>query len=199
MCFGGGDKATKQAASSEAARKKQVADATAAIERAFGGGGRKAQLDEFIAAIRGEFTTEAKRQKVIANRRGKFSSARAGLTGGSAAADAQVTRGTQFQTGLLESERLAQSSLSSLVSADEQSKRNLIGLAQGGASVSTAAQNAAAALRSNISSARSGTSVASLGNIFASSNEVLQSAEEAAERRRGLRESQVFADPFSRG
>ena len=198
MCFGGDDKATKEAARVEAARKKQVADATSAIERAFGGTGRQGQLDEFIAALRGEFTTEAGRQRTIADRRGRFSTARSGLTGGSAAADAQVRRGEQFQTGLLESERLSQSALAQLVSADEASKRSLIGLAQGGASVSTAAQQAANALRSNIAGARSGSSVASLGDIFAESTSIISGAEEAAQRRKGLAESKVFADPFSR-
>ncbi len=199
MCFGDGDKATKAAERAEAERKKQVADATSAIEQAFGGTGRQGQLDEFIAALRGEFKTEAGRQRDIANRRSRFSVARSGLTGGSAAADAQVRLGEQFQTGLLESERLSQASLSDLVSADEASRRSLIGLAQGGGSVSSAAQNAANALRSNIAGARSGTAVSSLGDIFAESSEIARSAEEAAERRRGLQASQVFADPFSRG
>ena len=89
MC-GGRDKATKAATAAETARKKQVADATSAIERAFGGGQRKDQLDAFIKALRGEFTTEAGRQKTIADRRTKFSLARSGLTGGSAAADVSM-------------------------------------------------------------------------------------------------------------
>ena len=199
MCFGGGDKATKAAAAEEAARKKQVSDATSAIERAFGGTSRQGQLDEFIKALRGEFTTEAGRQRGIASRRGRFSAARSGLTGGSAAADAQVRIGEQFQTGLLESERLSQAALADLRSADEASRRSLIGLAQGGSTVTSAAQNAANALRSNIAGARSGTAVSSLGDIFAESTEIISGAEEAAERRRGLKESKVFADPFSRG
>ena len=198
MC-GGSDKATRAAAEAEKARKKQVADATAAIERAFGGTARKGQLSNFINALRGEFTTEAGRQKTLADRRAKFSLARSGLTGGSAAADVKVDIGRQFQTGLLESERLAQGSLADLVAADERSKLNLIGLAQGGGSVSAAARNAATALQSNIAGARAGTAVTSLGDIFASTAEVSKSAEEAAQRRRGLEESQVFAPPFSRG
>ncbi len=199
MCFGGGDKATKAAQTAEDARKKQVTDATAAIERAFGGEGRKGQLDDFINALRGEFTTEAGRQKTLADRRAKFSLARSGLTGGSAAADVKVDIGRQFQTGLLESERRSQASLADLVAADQRSKLNLIGLAQGGGSVSDAARNAATALQSNIAGARSSTSVESLGDIFAATTDVSKAAEEAAQRRRGLEESQVFADPFSRG
>ena len=198
MC-GGRDRATTAAQTAEDARKKQVTDATAAIERAFGGAPRQRQLDEFISALRGEFTTEAGRQKTLVDRRAKFSLARSGLTGGSAAADVKVDIGRQFQTGLLESERLAQGSLADLIAADQRSKLNLIGLAQGGASVSDAARNAATALQSNIAGARAGTAVTSLGDIFAATSDVSKSAEEAAQRRRGLEESQVFAPPFSRG
>ncbi len=198
MC-GGRDDATKAAQAAEETRKKQVADATGAIERAFGGGERQGQLDDFIKALRGEFTTEAGRQKKIIDRRAKFGLARSGLTGGSTAADTKVNIGRQFQTGLLESERLSQASLSDLVAADQASKRQLTALAQGGGSVASAAQSSAAALRSNIAGARSSTAVSSLGDIFADQASVSRAAEEAAERRRGLRESQVFADPFSRG
>jgi len=198
MC-GGRDRATKAAQTREDARQLQVEQSTAAIERAFGGSQRQGQLQDFINALRGEFTTEAGRQKTIADRRAKFSLARGGLTGGSAAADLKVDIGRQFQTGLLESERLSQGSLADLVAADQRSKLNLIGLAQGGASVGDAARNAATALQSNIAGARSATSVESLGDIFASTAAVSKSAEEAAQRRRGLEESQVFAAPFSRG
>lgn len=198
MC-GGSDKATKAAAEAERKRKQQVEQATSAITRAFGGGQRKGQLDDFIKALRGEFTSEAGRQKTVADRRAKFSLARSGLTGGSAAADTKVGIGRQFQKGLLESERLSQSSLADLVAADQASKQSLIALAQGGSSVASAAANSATALQSNIAGARSRQNVESLGNIFADTASVSRSAEEAAERRRGLRESQVFADPFSRG
>lgn len=198
MC-GGRDDATKAAQVAEAERKKQVANATSAITNAFGGSQRKGQLDAFIKALRGEFTSEAGRQKVSADRRAKFSLARSGLTGGSAAADTKVGIGKQFQKGLLESERLSQASLADLISADQASKQSLIALAQGGSSVASAAANSATALQSNIAGARSRNNVESLGNIFADTADVSRAAEEAAERRRGLRESQVFADPFSRG
>ncbi len=198
MC-GGRDKATKAAQKAEEARQRQVREATFAIDRAFAGPQRRGQLDDFIKALRGEFTTEAGRQKKVIDRRAKFGLARGGLTGGSAAADVKTDIGRQFQTGLLESERLSQASLSDLVAADQASKQQLTALAQGGASVSTAAAQSASALQSNIAGARSKTSVASLGDIFAQQASVSQAAEEAAGRRKGLRESQVFAEPFSRG
>ncbi len=197
MCFGGGGSAAEAAQQEETARKQQVADATAAIDRAFTG--RTGQLDDFIAALREEFTTEAQRQKGDADRQLKFSLARGGLTGGSAAADAGTTLGDEFQRGLLKGERLSQASLAELTSADEQSRQQLIALAQGGASVSTAASQAGRSLRSNLEGAKATGLAQSLGDIFGDTRSLFVRQQEAAERRRGLKESELFAAPFSRG
>lgn len=198
MC-GGADKATSAAAETERRRRIQVANSTNAIERAFGGESRQSQLEDFVNALREQFSTEASRQRKDVSRRSKFGLARSGLTGGSAAADRSVNIGRQFQTGILEGERLSQSSLADLISADERSKQNLIALAQGGASTTSAAQQAGAALSSNLKSAGSRANISSLGDIFGDVEGVLTTSEKAAGRRRGLRESEIFADPFSRG
>lgn len=198
MC-GGSDKATKAAQTREDERRRQVAASTSQIERAFGSDARKSQLEDFVNALREKFSSEAGRQKKSVKRRSKFGLARSGLTGGSEAADRSVEIGRQFQGGIIEGERLSQSSLSDLISADERSKQNLISLAQGGASVTSAAQSAGEALRSNLSGASSRSSISSLGDIFSDLESSLVASEKAAGRRRGLRESEIFADPFSRG
>ncbi len=198
MC-GGTDPATAAAQARETSRLKQVKASTSAIESAFGSRSRKRQLEDFVNALRAKFSTEASRQRKDVNRRSKFGLARSGLTGGSAAADRSVDIGRKFQAGIIEGERQSQSSLSDLVSADERAKQNLIALAQGGASVSASASQAGEALRSNLSGASSRTTASSLGDIFSDVEANLTAAEKAAGRRRGLRESEVFADPFSRG
>jgi hypothetical protein len=174
-----------------------VKDATAAIDRAFGG--RQGQLDDFVSALREEFKVDAFKQKEVADRQLKFSLARGGLTGGSAASDAGTKLGGEFQKGLLQGERRSQGALSDLRSADERSKQQLIALAQGGAGVSSSAQNAANALRTNLSGAKARGFSDGLGDIFTETRGLFTRQQEAAERRRGLRESDVFADPFSRG
>ena len=60
MC-GGGSGASKRAEAAEQERTAQVARSTAAIDKAFAG--RSGQLDDFLAALRENFTTEAQRQK----------------------------------------------------------------------------------------------------------------------------------------
>ncbi len=196
MCGGGSSKASDEAARQETARKKQVTDASAAIDRAFAG--RGGQLDEFADALRGQFRTEAERQKGVADRQLKFSLARGGLTGGSAAADAGTELGREFQEGLLKGERRTQGSLADLLSSDEASRRNLLALAQGGAGITESATSAAAALRSNIAGAKAEGLASDLGDIFTSTRGLFKQQQEAAARRRGLKESEVFADPFSK-
>ena len=195
MC-GGNDRATRAAERAEEERQQQVRDATAAIDRAFAG--RQTQLDDFVNALRAQFTTEAERQKTIADRQLRFSLARGGLTGGSTAADLGENLGEEFQRGLLQGEALAQQSLGDLVLQDEAARSNLIGLAQGGADATTAATQATNTLRSNLTAARGRAGVESLGDIFANTRNVFVQQQEAAARRRGLRESEVFANPFSR-
>ena len=197
MC-GGSDRATRQAQANEERRRREIMQATTAIERAFGSGARADQLDEFINAWRGQFTTEARKQKEDAARRAKFASARSGLTGGSADADLKVKLGESFQSGLLKGERLSQEALSDLKTADVRSKQDLLALAQSGINVSSASMQAAQALQSNLAGARAKIGAESLGDIFGEIESNLVAAEQAAQRRRGLRESEVFANPFSR-
>lgn len=196
MCGGGGSGVAKRAERAEIERKRDVRRATSAIDSAFAG--RGTQLDDFVAALREQFGAEAGRQKTLADRQLKFSLARGGLTGGSAAADTGTELGEEFQRGILKGERLSQSALADLKSADEASRARLVQLAQGGASVTSSATNAARALSSNIEGVRSTSGIESLGDIFGDVRSLFVEQQEAAERRRGLKESEVFAAPFSR-
>ena len=197
MCGGGGNDAAKEARRAEEERKAQVREATAAIDRAYAG--RGSQLQEFLNAMRSEFRTDAFKQKEEADRQLKFAMARGGLTGGSASADAGTKLGEEFTKGLLQGERQAQDALGRLRASDEASRADLIRLAQGGADVTTAASQAARALQSNLEGARASSLVTGLGDIFSSTRDLYKRQQEAAARRRGLAESEVFADPFSRG
>jgi hypothetical protein len=197
MCGGGKDRASRAAQTAEDERQRQVRDSTAAIDRTFAG--RQGQLDEFANALRENFRTDAEKQKTVADRQLKFSLARGGLTGGSAAADAGTQLADEFQEGLLSGERKVQGSLSDLALADEGSRRNLVALAQGGASIGTSTNQAGNALRSNLASARSSGLATDLGDVFSNTRGLFVKQQEAAARRRGLQESNVFAEPFSRG
>jgi hypothetical protein len=143
MCISGSNKATRQAAKAEEQRTAQISAGNQAVDRAFED--RQPQYDQFADALRSFYRTDAERQKTIADRQLKFSLARGGLTGGSAAKDAGTNLGREFTEGLLGAERQTQTSLADLLSRDEQSRMNLLSLVQGGADATSAASRAASA------------------------------------------------------
>jgi len=185
MCGGGSDRAARQAAAAEAERKAEIARGTDLIDQAF--------------AARQHYTADAERQKEIADRQLRFSMARGGLTGGSAQADANTELGREFSEGLLSAERQAQVGLADLMSRDDASRMNLLALVQSGANATTAAQQAGAAMRSNIQNAKSTGMVEGLGDVFGGTANLYKQQQEAAARRRGLKEAEIYANPFMRG
>lgn len=199
--MGGSNRAQRAAEQSERARQSQIGAATRSIDQVFDSPSRKAQQDDFVSALREFFTEDANRQKQVADRGLKFSLARTGNTGGSLAADTGRNLNDEFTRGLLEAERRAQGSLADLRSQDEQSRLNLIQLAQSGLDTTTAANRAAGAIRSNIEAGKTGSRVQGLGDIFGATADIRKRQEEAdAFRRAQLAPvGSQFAAPFSRG
>lgn len=196
MCIDGGNKASKQAAKAEARRTNEITRGNRAIDQAFGA--RQPQYDDFVRNLREFYTADAERQKGVADRNLRFSMARGGLTGGSAQADANANLGREFGEGLLQAERQAQGGLADLMNRDESTRMNLLQMVQGGTNATTAAERAAAAMRSNALGAQSNSMVTGLGDIFGGTADLYTKQQQAAERRRGLKEAEVYANPFSR-
>jgi hypothetical protein len=178
-------RAQRAAEQAEAERQAQIRAATERIDAAFGSPARQRQYDDFLGALRDYYTQDAQRQKVIADRNQRFALARSGLTGGSAAVDAGRTLRDEYNRGILSAERQAQGALSDLMAQDQQSRLNLIQLAQSGADAATTAQNAANAMRVNIAGAQSSARAQGLGDIFGGTADLYRRQQEAAERRRG--------------
>lgn len=197
MCGGDPDKASKRAEAREAQRQREIRQATAAIDRAFAG--RQPQYDAFLKALRDQYGSEAARQKQIVDRKAKFSLARGGLTGGSAAADLGRLIAEDYTQGVLRGEQLSQSRLADLISADESSRANLISLANQGTGIGSVTTGAANMLRANLQGAKSAGLASDIGDVFGGVADVYRRQEEAAARRRGFSESEIYSDPFSRG
>lgn len=198
MCIGGGGGGDAQAAAEAAERQRQreITRGTTAVNQAFAQ--REPQYQAFVDALRQHFLTDAQRQKEVADRQLRFSLARGGLTRGSAAADAGTDLGREFQEGIMQGERQAQAGLADLRARDEQTRMNLLSMVQGGMGATSAAQQAANAMRSNIGGARSEGMVSGLGNIFGGTADLYRRQQEAAQRRRGVTEAERYSDPFSR-
>lgn len=182
--MGSNDDAQKQARRDEAGRTARIRDTTARIDATFDSPERQQQYDNYAAALRGQYTMDAGRQKAIADRNLRFSMARGGLTGGSAAADGGASLRDEYSRGILDAEGRVQGGVADLRGSDQQSRLNLIQLANAGTDTTSAVANAGAALRSNLATARGAGIGQGLGDIFAGTTSIYKKQQEAAERRR---------------
>jgi len=196
MCGGGNTDASDAAQAREDERQAEIERSTSAIDAAFGN--RGAQQQEFVNSLREFLTGDVRRQQKVAGRRSKFGLARSGLSGGSQAVDQGRTLAEEFTEGLMKAERGAQSGLANLKGQDEQARLQLLSLAQTGLKSGTAAARASEAIRSNLAGATATGLQSDIGDVFGKTANLFRAQEEAAERRRGVKEAEVFADPFSR-
>jgi hypothetical protein len=169
----------------EQTRQRQITRTTGQINAAYDAPGRQKQYDDFLNAVRQNYTEDATRQKGIADRGLKFSMARSGLSGGSADVDARRTSGEEFQRGILQAEDRAQGALGDLRSADEQSRLQLIQMAQSGLDATTAAQRSQAAISAGAQTAMAKSKADGLGDIFGQTAKTYDAQQVAAAQRRG--------------
>lgn len=197
MCGGGSSSASDAAQQREDERQAEIGRSTSAIDAAFGN--RGAQQQEFVNSLREFLTGDVRRQQKVAGRRSKFGLARAGLSGGSQSVDQGRTLAEEFTEGLLKAESGAQSGLANLKASDEQARLQLLGLAQTGLKSGTAASRASEAIQANLAGATASGFQQDIGDVFGKTANLFRAQEEAAARRKGVSEAEVFADPFSRG
>lgn len=185
--MGGGEsrRARQAAEQTEQNRQARITNTTGAINAAYDAPQRKQQYADFVNAVRQRYTDDANRQKDVASRQLKFSNARGGNTGGSTDVDTRRTLGEEYSRGILDAEGKAQGSLADLQAQDEQSRQQLIGLAQSGLDQTTAAQRAGASTQFNAASARDSAFGKGLGEVFGGTADIYKKQQEAAAFRRG--------------
>lgn len=199
MGAGAGNGATRRAEQEEKARQARMASGERSVNAAFDSPERQSQYADFIKALRENFMLDATRQKGVADRRLKFANARSGNTGGSVAVDSNRRLGEEFTKGILGAENLAQGSLSDLKADDEASRQSLIGMIRSGADATTASSRMMQMQSSNALGAKSRAVTNGLGDIFSGTSDVYLRSEDAAARRRGMRDAQqsLYAKPFT--
>ena len=168
MCFGSGgsSSAQDQANANEAARQATITTNDASINSLFDSPDRQAQIGNFLDASRQFYTNDLNRQKTQNDLQLKFAEARGGQTGGSVAVDAGTRSGQDYQTGLINAERLAQQGASNLRGQDQSAKLNLLSLAQSGANTTTINQEGASYLQNDLASAKAGNNLNEIGGAF---------------------------------
>lgn len=154
MCGGSSNRATAQAEQNERERQAQIARSVGAINQAYNAPERQQQIDEYRAATEALLMQDLDREKGDADRNARFAMARLGLSGGSADVDTNQRLAETYQRSVLEAVRQAQGAAAQLQGQDQQSRQNLIALAQSGVDATTSAQQAAESLRVNLANAR---------------------------------------------
>ena len=181
----GAEKAQQAAQQADAERRASIAGTTARINQVYDAPERQAQYGDFISALRQQYTTDLGRQQTKTARQLKFSTARGGLTGGSADTTGRRKLGEEFTRGVLAAEDKAQGGLGALKAKDEGSRMNLIQLASTGLDATTAARRAAETADVNFSGARGDSLASGLGDVFATANSNIRTQQDAAARRQG--------------
>lgn len=178
-------RAEKRATAAEAERQAAISSATGRVNDVFDSPERGAQQNDFLQALRDQYMMQADRQKRVADRNLKFSMARGGLTGGSAAVDANRTLGEEYTEGVLGAENRAQGALGDLKSQDEASRMGILQMVRNGMDATTAAQRAGSAMQANAQSTSGRALADGLGEMFGTTSTLYKQQAEAAERRRG--------------
>jgi len=189
-------KAASNAAQAEAERLARISGNVADINSAFSG--REAQYDQLGDALRERLNTQLGQQRADATRQTKFSLARGGLTGGSAAIDAGKVLARENQEGVLGAERQARAGVANLRAEDENARSRLISLAQSGNDIGNAAAQSASLLKANLGTAENASNVNDLGEVFGRTAAGYRAQQDAAARRRGLNDATTYARAFSR-
>ncbi|MGH6720048.1 MAG: hypothetical protein ACREER_12080 [Alphaproteobacteria bacterium] len=188
MGFGGGN-ASDQARRDEQQRLAAIQATQGRVNAVFDSPGRAADISDFVGAMRTYFNNQLAEQAADTQRNNDFALARGGQFGGSLQVDTQKNFAKDHTKGVLEVERRAQGAGSELEAADQDARGRLISLSTTGLDATTAAAQAAAALRTNLGAARSTQMAQGLGDAFGTLRTFQDRSREAAERRRANRDA----------
>lgn len=183
----GSSRAQQRANRMERERQATIKTGIANVNSIFDAPERAAQRGDFVSSVRDYYRSQLDRDKSKADRRLKFSMARNGLTGGSAAVDANRTLGEDYTQGLLTADTKAQGAEGDLMAQDEQARLNLMSMIQQGMDATSAAQRASSMVAMNSQNANANAFAGGLGDVFGSTAAIYKKQEEDAARRRGER------------
>lgn len=183
---GGNDNAAKEAQRAEDERRRVISATQGRINAVFDNPQRQADLADFVAALREQRTGELQEGKREADRNLRFALARGGQIGGSVQRDQNAELGKAYTRGLIDLERGIQGDRASIEAADQDARARLIQLATSGLDATTAANQASAALRSNLEAGRSASMAKGVGDAFGQFAEFAKQSREAQQRRQAL-------------
>lgn len=192
--MGTGSQATNAATSANAQTQAQIAQSVKQISDAYSSPARQQQYTTYGNSLKDYYTTQVNDQQAINARNLKFSMARSGLTGGSAAVDSNTQLSKDYTTGLLSASQQAQGGKAALENADINSKNQLVGLAAQGDYTGTMGTQIAAAQGAALGQAGNYGQANALGNLFAGTANINANEQTAAAARLAMRTP--FGTPY---
>lgn len=180
----------------EAARQARISSNVASINDTYGN--REGQYKAFADALQKKYTGDLNEQYADANRNLKFELAGSGLTGGSVAKDSGRSLGREMGKGTIAAQSKVNAAEAGLRSQDENSRLQLISLAQTGGDIGNPAMQTANMLKANLQGADG--AAGALGDIFGSTAQTYKALGEARNLRRGLTSSyeQIYGGGIGR-
>lgn len=193
---GSSDSAQKAAQAQQQAEQAAIQGSQAQINAVFDNPQRQNDINDFVNATKAYYNRELDRQKADADRNLTFALARSGLTGGSVQVDKQKQLGENYEKGQLQAEQKALGAGAALQAADQDARARLISLATQGLDATTAAQQASAALRSNLQAGQATANADALGNAFSPLDKFVTDVSDAQQRRLAIKQTnQMYGTP----
>lgn len=182
--MGTNNSAANAANAADAARQAQIQQSINSINSAYNTPQRQAQYQQYGQNLNQFYTNQVNEQEATNARNLKFALARSGLTGGSAAVDANTQLNKDYTQGLLQASRQAQAGQAGLQQSDINAKNQLISLAQQGGNIGTIPQQVSQAQSAALGTAQNYGSANSLGNLFAGTAQIYQNEQTQAANRK---------------
>ena len=195
---GSSSNSAQRAAEAPGARRQaQIGGGVGRINGAFDNPNRQREIGDYLGATRQFYMNDLNRQKGETDRNLKFAMARSGQTGSKVAIDNAARVGQDYNRGVIESDRRAQSAAADLRSQDESSRLGLIQMAQSGLDATTGSSRALSALQNNLQAGRATSTAQGLGDAFGTFANLFKRSQEAAAARRG--EKYVYGTLYGQG
>lgn len=182
--MGTSNSAADAANAADAARQTQIQNSISQINSAYSSPQRTAQYNTYGSNLQDYYTKQVNDQEAVNARNLKFADARSGLTGGSAAVDANTQLQKDYTSGLLQASQQAQAGKSSLEQSDTNAKNQLISLAQQGNYTGAIPQQTAQAQSAALGAASNYSNANALGNLFSGTAQIYGNEQTAAANRK---------------
>ncbi|MDE2097520.1 MAG: hypothetical protein KGL39_09765 [Patescibacteria group bacterium] len=182
--MGTNNSAANAANAANAQRQQSINAAVQSIQNAYGSPSRTAQYNQYGSNLLNYYTNQVNEQEGQNARQLKFAMARSGLTGGSAAADANTQLQKDYTQGLLDASRQAQAGKAALQQSDVNAENQLVSLAEQGDYTGALPSEITASQQASLNAAQNYGNANALNNLFKGTAQIYGNEQTAAANRR---------------